>query len=158
MRRHLFDPTGDDPRLSEALTLVRAIYALYATGADYDAPLKRLGLVVGHPIHGFSVDDGFGSVGPEVFARRQLIAWDQVPTDLTEDEMLEMVDGVSGVTKSDELQRDYWIACLRANTGDQKISDLIFWPGSYFGDGDDARVMSSSEILATALRAGGHAL
>jgi hypothetical protein len=33
---------------------------------------------------------------------------------LTQDEMLEMVDGVCGITKADELQRDYWLACLRA--------------------------------------------
>lgn len=158
MRRHLFDPTVDDPRLSEALALGQEIFALYEAGADYGAPLRRLGLVVGRPVHGFSVHDGFGSVGPDVFAKRQLVAWDKVPTDLTKDEMLEMVDGVCGVTKADELQRDYWLACLRANTGDEKISDLIYWPGSYFGDGDDTRVMSSSEILETALKASGKSL
>ncbi len=68
--------------------------------------------------------------------------------------MLEMIDGVCGITKADELQIDYWLACLRANTGDQNISDLIFWSGTYFGDRDDARVMTSSEILATALKSG----
>ncbi len=66
--------------------------------------------------------------------------------------MLEMIDGLCGITKVDELQSHYWLACLKANTGDDGISDLIFWPGAYFGDGDDTRIMSSSEILATALQ------
>lgn len=155
LRSHLLDPTANDPRLSTALALGREIYALYEAGADYDAPLRQLGVLVGRPIHGFAVRDGFGSVGPDIFARRQLVAWDQPPSDVTEEEMLEMVDGVCGVTSADELQRDYWLACLQVCTGDRKIRDLIFFPGDYFGDGDDARLMSSSEILETALRAGG---
>jgi hypothetical protein len=114
MRSHLVDPTADDPRLSEAVALGREIYALHEAGADYSIPLKRLGFIAGHPIHGFSVRDGFGSVKAEIFARRQLVVWDQIPTDLTQDEMLEMVDSVCGITKADELQRDYWLACLRA--------------------------------------------
>jgi hypothetical protein len=110
MRSHLFDPTAGHPRLSEAIELGREIYALYEAGADYGALLKQLGIVAGHPIHGFAI------------------------------------------TKVDELQSHYWLACLKANTGDDGISDLIFWPGAYFGDGDDTRIMSSSEILATALQ------
>jgi len=154
MRPHLLDPTEGDARLSEAIALAREIYALYESGSDYTANLKRLGLLSGHPVHGFAVHAAFGSAKPETFARRQLIAWDRLPADLTQQEMLEMIEGVCGSIKADEIQREYWLACLRANTGDNKIGDLIFWPGTYFGDGNNARVMSAPEILATALKAG----
>jgi len=33
------------------------------------------------------------------------------------------------------------------------LTDLIYWPGVYFGDGDNSREMTPKEILDTALRA-----
>ena len=154
MRSVVADPTGGDRRLVEAIALGHEIYALHEAGKDYSERLTRLGVVAGHPIHGFAVHAAFGSVKPETFAKRQLIDWNQLPADLTEAEMLEMIDRICQVD-GDEFQMEYWLACLRTSTGDQKISDLIFWPGSYFGDGNDTRMMSSSEILTTALKANG---
>ena len=153
MRGHLLDPTDGDPRLDEAIALGHDIYNLYEAGQDYSASLKRLGLIAGHPIHGFAVHDAFGSVKPEIFARRQLVAWDRLPTDITHQEMLEMIERIS-TAKGDQLQIQYWLVCLAASTGDDKISDLLFWPGSYFGDANDATSMSPVEILATALKSG----
>jgi hypothetical protein len=154
VRAHLLDPTEGNVKLGDAVALGREIYDLYEAGQDYSETVARLGLIAGHPIHDFAVRSSFGSVKPETFARRQLVSWDNLPADVTEQEMLEMVERIDKA-KGDELQLEYWIACLRVNTGDAKISDLIFWPGSYFGDGDNARVMSPSEILVTALKAGG---
>jgi hypothetical protein len=71
--------------------------------------------------------------------------------------MLEMVDLVCRVG-GDEFQTRYWLECLRVNTGDENIVGLIYWPGDYFGDGNDRREMTPSEILATALKAGGKRL
>lgn len=154
MRTQLLDPTAGDTRLIEAVALARDIYAHHEVGADYSKSLHRLGQIAGHPIHRFAVHSAFGSVKPESFAKRLLIAWDQLPLDLDRDEMLEMIENICGA-KGEEFQIEYWIACLRANTGDEKLSDLIFWPGNYFGDGNQKRNMSPSEILAIALAAGG---
>jgi len=153
MRSHLLDPTEGDARLTDAISLGREIYMLHERGADYSATVKRLSLLVEHPIADFDVEAAFGSIGPDAFARRQLIAWDQLPLDLTQQEMLEMIERVCDAS-GDELQIEFWLGCLRANTGDERISDMIFWPGSYFGDGNDARKMSPSEILSTASEAG----
>jgi hypothetical protein len=153
MRPHLLDPTAGNPHLDEAIELGRQIYDHYEAGEDYSECVKRLGLIAGHPIHAFAVHSAFGSVSPETFARRQLIAWDQLPTDVTEEEMLEMLERMFK-PKGYELEIQYWVECLRVNTGDEKVSDLIFWTGEYFGDGDNTREMTPKEMLATALKAG----
>jgi hypothetical protein len=116
--------------------------------------LQRLSALSGRSISKLSVLSAFGSVSPGTFAKRQLVAWDQLPTDITEGEMLEMIERICTV-KCDELQTEYWLECLRANTGDANISDLIFWPGEYFRDGNNSRRLLPSEVLATALRSGG---
>lgn len=154
MRSHLLDPTEGDARLVEAIALGREIYLLHERRADYSGTTKRLSLLAGRPIPGHAVEAAFGSVASDTFARRQLIAWDQIPLDLSRQEMIELIDRVCHAS-GDELQVEFWLACLRANTGDEKIADMIFWPGTYFGDGNDARDLSPGEILSSALEAGG---
>jgi hypothetical protein len=154
MRSHLLNPTKGNPHLNEAIALGREIYRLYEAAQDYSAHLKQLSLITGCPIDSFAVRSAFGSIAPETFARQLLVTWDRLPTDITEQEMLEMVERIFEANGS-ELQIQYWISCLRVSTGDDHVSDLIFWPGHYFRDGDNSRCMSPSEVLATALKSGG---
>ena len=153
MRTHLLDPTEKHPQRDEAVALSGRVYELYEAGQDFNSPLKKLGQIAGRPIHEFALQSAFASVSHETFAKSQLVDWDDLPDEIAEQEMLEMIELISA-GKGDEFQHQYWIACLRANTGDDKISDLLFWPGSYFGDGNDARIMSPSEILTTAIKSG----
>ena len=155
MRDHLADPTEGDPRLGKAIELAREIYSVFEAGKDCSSCVRELAILSGRPIHAFAVDAAFGSVSPETFARRQLTDWHNLPADLSDAEMLEVVERVVDFS-GDDFQTEYWIACLALNTGDSRISDLFFWPGEYFGDGDNSRELSASEILATALKSGGH--
>jgi hypothetical protein len=50
-----------------------------------------------------------------------------------------------------EHKKYFWLRLLEVNLGDPRISDLIFWPGEYFGDGDIMREMTSKDILDTIL-------
>ncbi len=154
MREYLFDPTATDPRLDRATQLAKNIYILFETANDYSSDLRELALLSGRPIHSFAVDAAFGSIRPETFAKKQLMNWQKLPADLTDAEMLEMAERIANV-RGDEFQTEYWLACLSLNTGDERISDLFFWPGEYFGDGDNSRELSASEILAVALKSGG---
>ena len=154
MRDHLVNPTDDDPRLQKAIGFAREIYSLFEAGKDCSSRVRELASLSGHPIHPFAVDTAFGSVSPETFARQQLIEWHNLPADLSDAEMLEMAERVANVS-GDDFQTEYWIACLALNTGDSRISDLFFWPGEYFGDGDNSRELSASEIIATAFKSGG---
>lgn len=68
--------------------------------------------------------------------------------------MLEMLQLVCEA-KGSEVQIEYWVQCLRVNTGDDRLSDLIFWPDDYFGK-PTTKELSAEDILEIALgRAGG---
>ena len=65
--------------------------------------------------------------------------------------MLELLEAVC-TAQGNQVYNDYWVKCLEANTGDDQLGDLIFWPDEYFGDGYDGHELSPSEILEIALR------
>ncbi|OAI49531.1 hypothetical protein AYO44_18430 [Planctomycetaceae bacterium SCGC AG-212-F19] len=153
MRAILEDPFGDDLALEKAITLARELYRLHERGADYAVPLDTLSCLVGKLIHPRDITAAFVAVDPEAFARDLLLNRVPVPRDLSYEEMLELVRRICSVEGS-EFQIGYWLTCLKANTGHDNISDLIYWPAEYFGDGDRSREMSPKEILDAALAAG----
>ena len=142
------------PACRRRLDLLAKSIPFFEAGKDCSSCVRELASLSGHPILTFAVDTAFGSVCPETFARQQLIDWHNLPADLSDAEMLEMAERVANVS-GDDFQTKYWIACLALNTGDSRISDLFFWPGEYFGDGDNSRELSASEIIATAFKSGG---
>ena len=152
MRSEILDPTTGNSSLQEAIALSDQIYRLHEEGQDYSAPLRRLARIAKRPIGPYAVLAAFGSIKPITFAKKQLVDWNALPNDLTEEEMLDLIQRVCQSSGS-EFQTEYWIECLRMNTGDENISDLIFWPGEYFQDGDNSRELAPSEILRTALAA-----
>jgi hypothetical protein len=71
--------------------------------------------------------------------------------DVTYEELLELITRICRVHGA-EHEIYFWLRFLEVNL-DPRISDLIYWPGEYFGDGNNARELSPKEILDTALRA-----
>lgn len=154
MRPHFFDPVALNPRLPAATKLARDIYGLFEGGANYTAELRQLGLLVVGIISLQEVMAAFGSIDPETFARRALVDWQALPTDATEAEMLEMLQLICQA-EGTEFQIEYWVECMRVNTGDERLSELIFWPEEYFGM-PTVKDLSAEQILDVALgRAGG---
>lgn len=151
MRPELIDPTADDPRLEAAIAVGRELYARFEAGEDCTAGLQQLGSIAGMTISKFDLEGAFGSVDAKAFSRQLLVDWSRMPRGLSEPEMLELIERIVSA-KADDVQTVYWLRCLEANTGDSNISDLIFWPGEYFGDGDNGRELSAEQILETALR------
>lgn len=123
---------------------------MHEAGGDYSAELQQLRRVSGRVISRQQVIGAFGSINTDTFARKCLVNWSELPASATEDEMLEMIQRISTANGS-EFQIEYWVECLRVNTGDERISDLIFWPEEYFGRSID-RELSATEILNIALR------
>jgi hypothetical protein len=153
MREILENPFGDELALEKAITLARELYRLHERGQDYASPLETLSTLAGKTITNNDVQGAFGSVDAETFARDVLLNRLPIPTDLSYDEMLEMIRRICKVEGS-EFQIGYWLSCLKANTHNGRISELIYWPGEYFGDGDHSRELSPKEILDAALAAG----
>ena len=150
MRAELENPFTDIRELQAVTMLAHEAYRLWEAGQDCGLVLNQLRTITGKPISKFSIDAAFGSVSPDTFARQMLLDQIALPRDLTRDEMLELIERECAA-KGDEFQLGYWIKCLEVNTGDDGISDLIFWPGEYFADGNNSRELSAVEILDTAL-------
>jgi hypothetical protein len=154
MRQFFFDPVATNAALPEALRLASTIYSLHEAGADYSIELRRLGQAAGRIISLQQVMAAFGSIDPETFARRSLVDWNALPTGATEEEMLEMLELVCE-SRGSEFQIEYWMQCLRVNTGEDRLSDLIYWPSEYFGRHIEEE-LSAAQILDVALgRTGG---
>src|SRR5262249_56832026 len=73
--------------------------------------------------------------------------------DITRDELLELIRRLS-TAAGEEHEQIFWLRLLEANVPDKRISGLMFWPGDYFGDGNNSRNLSPEEILDIALAAG----
>ena len=75
-----------------------------------------------------------------------MIDWENLPNDLTMDEMLEIIESLRAGT-SDDLQTEFWLKCLKSATGSNNVSDIIYFPEeSIYGYRQD-HVYSSTDIL-----------
>jgi hypothetical protein len=151
MRPELLDPVRDQTKLQKLLPLTEDVFRLHEAGQSYAEELKAISRLANRIVGKYDVDVAFGCSSPEDFARELLIDWLTLPNDLSEPEMLELLKAVC-TTRGNQVCISYWVKCLEANTGDNRLSDLIFWPDEYFGDGFDGRELSPSEILEIALR------
>lgn len=151
MRPELLDPVRDQAKLQKLLPLAEDVFRLHEADQSYAEELKAISLLANRIVGKYDVDVAFGCGSPEDFARELLIDWLTLPNDLSEPEMLELLEAVC-TARGNPVCYSYWVKCLEANTGDNQLSDLIFWPDKYFGDGFDGRERSPSEILEIALR------
>jgi hypothetical protein len=153
MRDIIRDPFVGNTELPEVKRMADSLYRMRQRGADCSEALGALAVFVRKPLTTRDLSGAFGSCNAETWAKDLLVDESQIPTDLSYEEMLELV-GKIYTADGDEFQTVYWVRCLRVNTGDERVSDLIFWPGEYFGDGDNQRQMSPAEILDTAIASG----
>ena len=152
MRQILEAPV--EPKLLEQATLLtEKIYACHEAGQSYDHHLKSLAQLVGFEVTTYQVCSHFGSVEPRSFAHDLLVSSIVIPDDLSRQEMLELLQLILA-PKRNELRTSFWLSCLRINTGNARISDIIFWPGVYFKDGNNSRELGAEEILKVAMEDG----
>ena len=156
MRPELLNPVRDKRRKDAAIAMAHELYRLHEAGRDYSDRLPEFSENVGRPVSVADVHGAFGSVPAESFAKDLLADRSAIPKDLSEGEMLELIERICKADGT-ESQISYWLNCLEINTGDERLSDLIFWPGEYFGDGDDSRELSPQDILRTAIANRRHA-
>jgi hypothetical protein len=151
--RPLLETPVNDELMARTTPLVEHIYALHEAGLPYGPLLAELAALVGTTATPFDVCSAFGSVSPQSFVHDLHARSIAIPDDLDRSEMLELLHHVLD-PKRGELRLSFWLACLARSTGDKNISGLIYWPGEYFQDGDNSRVLSAEEILNTALANG----
>lgn len=71
------------------------------------------------------------------------------PPDLSREELIEMFAKVLG-DPTDDAYLQYVFTTIKKAFGDAHVSDLVFWPGHYFGDGNNQRELTP-EIMADAI-------
>jgi hypothetical protein len=150
MRPEVQNPT-DQHKLQQLLPLTEAIFYLHESGQQYATELSEISRFLGRIVGQIDVLGAFGSISASEFAKRLAINWHAIPEDLTDSELLELIDATCEA-RGDQVTVEYWVRCLRLNTGDEKISDLIFWPEEYLGVEYDGRDLTPAEMLEIANR------
>jgi hypothetical protein len=149
MRLELITPY-DPCKLERVLPLTEAVYGLHEAGSEYAKELQQLSLSIGRVVGKTDVLGAFGSIGADVFGKRLTIDWKAIPTDLSDLDLLELVNAICE-GRGRTVTLEYWLKSLAVNTGDDKVSDLIYWPEKYLGGGYDGRELTPAEILDIAL-------
>ena len=138
------------PPLDESLVRQLAELAEQLDGCRSDRQNCRELLRQFHQLTGLSLtlrDFHFsGAISADSFVREMVTAPPQRDKEITDDELLEIIRRIIEADGS-EHQLNYWLELLAVNIPNRQISDLIYWPGEYFGDGDHSRELAPKEIL-----------
>ncbi|PQO46984.1 hypothetical protein [Blastopirellula marina] len=92
-----------------------------------------------------------GGEDHEDYVRRVLIH-QQTTADPTigRNELIEMFRRVLA-KPNDQTYLNFVLATIERTFGDDQVSNLIFWPGEYFGDGDDSRELTPEQMADAVL-------
>jgi hypothetical protein len=156
VRSELIEPIADESLLNEVVDLAHVAYQKHEVAQDLSQIIERIAHLANastdHILRTFTYS--FGSVSPDTFARNVLTNWDALPKDLSKADMLELVERICSPQKGQEFLSGYWIKCLALNTGNKRVSDLLFWPDVYFDSTTPGDMLSPAELLDVALRDG----
>nr|WP_180203137.1 hypothetical protein [Pseudomonas sp. SbOxS1]NYU02765.1 hypothetical protein [Pseudomonas sp. SbOxS1] len=94
----------------------------------------------------------YGAQDHDTWVRQILAApYERRLKGISQSELIEIARRVMNAD-SPEHATDFWLKMLVLNIPDVRVSDLFFWPGEYFGDGDNARELTPEQIIETALK------
>src|SRR5690349_5243752 len=111
MRPEIAEPVRDQQKLAKLVPIAHKIFQLHEAGLGYAEQLKQVSVIAGRIVDVPMVAYAFGTGDPEYFSRRLLIDWHHLPTDLTKEEMLELLAALCEA-KGSQDQCDYWLKCL----------------------------------------------
>jgi len=153
MRAVLIDPVVDQDRLAALLPLTEELFGRHEAGRDTTDVLRSIARLTTRIVSRADFLWAFGAGSDRDFAWQLLVDWHAISSDLTPTEMLEAMEVVC--TQGDDVVRtDYLLKCLEINTGDARISDLIYWPDEYFGEPAPTDELSPRAMLEIALKNG----
>lgn len=141
------------PKIDADLVQRLATIAARLDGGDKraDAPLlDEFNRLAGTDIP-FSEFQGISGAEEHIdYVRRMLIdrATDASP-DLGREDLMAMFAKVLANPRDDEYLQ-YVFTTIKQTYGDPQVSDLVFWPGAYFGDGNNLRELTP-ELMANAV-------
>jgi hypothetical protein len=153
MRPELAEPVRDQERLRRLLPIAEEVFRRHQAGQDYAPLLRQISRIAERIVDVPTFLYAFGVGDAEYFARRLLTDWHNLPQDLSESEMLELLQAVCSVQGTQD-RCEYWLKCIEQNTGEPELIDLIYWPDRYREGAYDGHDLSPEEILKIALQHG----
>ena len=89
----------------------------------------------------------YGGQDHETWVRQVLARPFQIRLpDITRDELVELCRRVMECD-GEEHEIAFWLKMLELNLPDPQVSDLLSWPGEYFGDGNNTRELSPEQVV-----------
>jgi hypothetical protein len=152
LRPELMPPILDDAKV--ARLAARAAHIDGARPSQWEDDLAAFNREAGTHLVFADFQGIYGGTDHEIWVRTLLAEPAQKRVaDISHEELLELIRRVA-TTDGKEHEVSFWMGLLEAKLPDSRISDLIFWPGEYFGDDDNTRQLSAEQILELALAAG----
>jgi hypothetical protein len=149
LRAELQFPALDEPKVQRLAELARTIDG--AQPGEWEDELAEFNRLAGTSFEFADFQGIYGGTEHDTWVRNVLcVPFAARQLTLSQDEMLEIITRLC-TAAGEEHEQFFWIRLLETNL-DPRISDLLYWPGEYFGDGDNSRAMSPQEILETALK------
>jgi hypothetical protein len=152
LRRELMPPALDEAKVARLAKLAAVIDG--ANPGQWEDALAEFNREADTA---FGFADFQGSAGGQdqaTWARKILaIPFQKRLPDISRAELLEMICRVASA-EGEEHEIDFWLGLLEIHIPAPRISDLIFWPGGYFGDGNNDRELTPEQVLDIAQAAG----
>jgi hypothetical protein len=153
LRPELMPPPQHEDKLTRLATLAECLDGCLKLSNECERWLREFNREAETSFEWIDFQGIYGGTDHTTWVRNVLSdrAAREIP-DITHDELLELITRVLRAQGS-EHEQYFWLRLLKANLPDPNLSDLIYWPGEYFGDGDNSRQLSPQEILDIALAA-----
>ena len=157
LRSELLPPALDEPTVERLAELAAAIDG--AAAGQWEDHLDEFNQTAGTTLTYDDFQGIYGGQDHDTWVRKVLSDPHlmRLP-DIQREELVELARRVMEEA-GPEHEIDFWLGMLELNIPDPRISDLIYWPGEYFGDGVTVPAeMTPEQVIDTALeraRAGG---
>jgi hypothetical protein len=148
LRPELQFPALEETKVNRLAELAASIDG--ARPGEWEEELAEFNELAGTSFEFSELQGIYGGMEHDTWVRNILcMAVAERPLELTDGELLELISRLCSGPPHAEHEMFFWIKLLETNL-DSRISDLIYWPGEYFGDGNNARQLSPAEILTAA--------
>jgi hypothetical protein len=145
LRPELMPPVLDEKRVAHLAQLADGIDG--ALPGQWEEELAEFNAEAGTDLGFLDFQGIYGGQNHETWVRKVLAAPSlrRLP-DISRAELVELARRVmEGDGREHEI--DFWLEMLALTIPDPQVSDLIYWPGEYFGDGNNARDLTPEQVI-----------
>jgi hypothetical protein len=148
LRSELMPPALDESKVARLAKLAAELDgAVYSSPQAWEDDLAKFNRLAGTDLPIEEFQGIYGGEDHDSWIRKVLAGpyVKQLP-DISRAELVELARRVMQ-DDGEEHETHFWLCMLEENLPDPRVSDLIYWPGEYFGDGDNSRVLTPEQVV-----------